>query len=79
MLRPLLIAAVLATSLTACDKSPGKGDSKKEASAQPAKLVIAPEDFITVQANAVASGPVVTGSIQPERKADLCDSSGKRK
>ena len=71
MLRPLLIAAVLATSLTACDKSPGKGDSKKEASAQPAKLVIAPEDFITVQANAVASGPVVTGSIQPERKADL--------
>lgn len=71
MLRPLLIAAVLATSLSACDKSPGKGDSKKEASAQPAKLVIAPEDFITVQANAMASGPVVTGSIQPERKADL--------
>ncbi|MDP2368053.1 efflux RND transporter periplasmic adaptor subunit [Rhodoferax sp.] len=71
MLRPLLIAAVLATSLTACDKSPGKGDSKKEAIAQPAKLVIAPEDFITVHANALASGPVVTGSIQPERRADL--------
>ena len=71
MLRPLLIAAVLATSLAACDKSPGKGDTKKDASAQPAKLVIAPEDFITVQANALASGPVVTGSIQPERKADL--------
>ena len=71
MLRPLLIAAVLATSLTACDKSPGKADSKKEATAQPAKLVIAPEDFITVQANALTSGPVVTGSIQPERRADL--------
>ncbi len=71
MLRSLLIAAVLATSLTACNKPPGKGDSKKEASALPAKLVIAPEDFITVQANAMASGPVVTGSIQPERKADL--------
>ena len=71
MLRPLLIAAVLATSLAACDKSPGKGDTKKDASAQPAKLVIAPEDFITVQANTLASGPVVTGSIQPERKADL--------
>lgn len=71
MLRPLLIAAVLATSLAACDKSPAKGDSKKEANAQPAKLVIAPEDFITVQSNALASGPVVTGSIQPERKADL--------
>jgi RND family efflux transporter MFP subunit len=71
MLRSLLIAAVLATSLTACNKPPGKGDSKKEASALLAKLVIAPEDFITVQANALASGPVVTGSIQPERKADL--------
>ena len=71
MLRSLLIAAVLATSLSACDKSPGKGDAKKEASAPPAKLTIAPEDVITVQANAMASGPVVTGSIQPERKADL--------
>ena len=71
MLRSLFIAAALVTSLAACDKSPGKADSKKEASAPLAKLVIAPEDFITVQANAMASGPVVTGSIQPERKADL--------
>ena len=70
MLRPLLCVVVLATSLTACDKFPGKGD-KKDAAAPPAKLVIAPEDFITVQSNALASGPVVTGSIQPERKADL--------
>ena len=70
MLRPLLIVAALATSLTACDKMPGKGD-KKDTTAAPVKLVIAPEDFITVRANALASGPVVTGSIQPERKADL--------
>ncbi|MES2583318.1 MAG: efflux RND transporter periplasmic adaptor subunit [Pseudomonadota bacterium] len=71
MLRPLLIVAVLATSLAACDKSPGKGEKKDAAAAAPAKLVIAPEDFITIRANALASGPVVTGSIQPERKADL--------
>jgi membrane fusion protein (multidrug efflux system) len=70
MLRPLLIVVVLATSLTACDKFPGKGD-KKDATTEPAKLVIAAEDIITIQANALASGPVVTGSIQPERKADL--------
>ena len=70
MLRPLLIVAALATSLTACDKFPGKGD-KKGAIAPPAKLVIAPEDFLTIRANTLASGPVVTGSIQPERKADL--------
>ena len=70
MLRPLLIVAVLVTSLTACDKISGKGE-KKDAAAAPVKLVIAPEDFITIRTNALASGPVVSGSIQPERKADL--------
>lgn len=70
MLRPLLIVVALATSLTACDKFPGKGD-KKEATATPAKLVIAPEDILTIGSNSLTSGPVVTGSIQPERKADL--------
>ncbi|MBP8054031.1 MAG: biotin/lipoyl-binding protein, partial [Burkholderiaceae bacterium] len=70
MLRPLLIVVALVTSLSACDKFPGKGD-KKDAATAPPKLVIAPEDFITIKASALASGPVVTGSIQPERKADL--------
>lgn len=70
MLRLLLIAVTLLASLSACDKFPGKGD-KKDAVAAPVKLVIAPEDILAVQANALASGPVVTGSIQPERKADL--------
>jgi RND family efflux transporter MFP subunit len=70
MLRLLFIAVLLLASLCACDKFPGKGD-KKVATAAPAKLVVAPEDILTVQANALTSGPVVTGSIQPERKADL--------
>ena len=70
MLRPLILVIVLLASLSACDKFPGKGD-KKDAAVAPAKLVIGAEDIITVTANALASGPVVTGSIQPERKADL--------
>jgi len=70
MLRPLFLAVALVAGLTACDKFPGKGD-KKDASAAPAKLVIGAEDILTIEANALASGPVVTGSIQPERKADL--------
>jgi membrane fusion protein (multidrug efflux system) len=70
MLRPLIIVVALAAGLTACGKSPGK-DDKKDAAAAPPKLVIAPEDFLTIRANALASGPVITGSIQPERKADL--------
>ncbi len=43
----------------------------KKADSPPVKLLIAAEDILTVQSNALASGPVVTGSIQPERKADL--------
>jgi RND family efflux transporter MFP subunit len=69
MLRLLVIVVTLLASLSACDKFPGKG-AKKDAAA-PAKLTIAPEDILTVQASALSSGPVVTGSIQPERKADL--------
>lgn len=69
MLRLVLTLLTLLASLSACDKFPGKSD-KKDAVA-PAKLVVAPEDVLTIQANALSSGPVVTGSIQPERKADL--------
>ena len=70
MLRPLLLLLVLSASLSACNK-PSDKDDKKGADAAPVKLVIAPEDILTVQDNALVSGPVVTGTIQPERKADL--------
>jgi RND family efflux transporter MFP subunit len=70
MLRPLFLAVALVASLSACDKFPGKGD-KKDANTAPVKLVVGAEDILTVQTNALVSGPVVTGSIQPERKADL--------
>ena len=70
MLRPLATVVALIVCLSACDKLPGKGE-KKDANAAPAKLVIAPEDVMAITSNALSSGPVVTGSIQPERKADL--------
>jgi membrane fusion protein (multidrug efflux system) len=41
------------------------------ASAPAAALLIAPEDLRTVGLSAHASGPVITGSVQPERRADL--------
>ena len=71
MLRPLslLLILVLSVSLSACNKTSAKTD-KKDGDA-PAKVVVAPEDLITTQDSTVASGPVITGSIQPERKADL--------
>jgi membrane fusion protein (multidrug efflux system) len=48
-----------------CDQADAKKDGKA------VQLLVAPEDVLTVQSNALASGPVITGSIQPERKADL--------
>jgi membrane fusion protein, multidrug efflux system len=83
MLRKTLLALAVASALVACgksDKAPeagkaaasatadakGKGEEKKLATLQ-----VASEDIIKVESNALASGPVITGSIEPERKADL--------
>ena len=71
MLPRLLIAVTLATALGACEKFPGNDNAKKAANASAATLLIAPEDVLTVEARPLVSGPVMTGSIQPERKADL--------
>lgn len=43
----------------------------KAAAAPPLPLLIAPEDLITVRSGERAHGPLITGSIQPERRADL--------
>ena len=76
MLRPSLLILALCLILTACNKSDQSKDSSSSASAgalasSAAPLLITPEDIFTVQSNALASGPVITGSIQPERRADL--------
>ena len=85
MLRKTLLVLAIATALAACSKDakePGKTDASASAVASadkkdgkdakpPVKLLISPEDLLTVQSNALASGPVITGSVQPERKADL--------
>ncbi len=34
-------------------------------------LLLAPEDLLTLRNNALTSGPSITGSVQPERRADL--------
>lgn len=59
---------LLALGLAACNKI--GADAKSQPAAAPAVLV-APEDVFTVKPAALAAGPLVTGSIQPERKADL--------
>ena len=79
---PVLLTAGL---LAACGKS-GEGSTGAKAAsaasaasaadsktaAQPAaKLLLAPEDLLTLQASSLAAGPVITGAVLPEKRADL--------
>jgi RND family efflux transporter MFP subunit len=79
MLRNTLLVLAIASALAACSKEakdPAKPGSNATAQARqndgkPSQLLVAPEDLLTVRSDALASGPVITGSIQPERRADL--------
>ena len=71
MLRKTFLVLAMASALAACNKGPKEGDKKDGKEEAPKVLSISPEDILTVQSNSLASGPVVTGSIQPERKADV--------
>ena len=55
-------------TLAACSKAPAAVD-KNAASARP--LLLSPEDLLTVANSALTSGPTITGTVQPERRADL--------
>jgi membrane fusion protein (multidrug efflux system) len=79
-MRHVLLAAFAALALAACSKgadkpaSPTTGEPAATAAAAPASaptLLISPEDLRTVGTGDASQGPVVTGSIQPERRADL--------
>jgi membrane fusion protein (multidrug efflux system) len=67
-----LSAAVLAGSLSGCGKEANGAQAPKAAGAASAPaLLLAAEDVRTVSSGVHAMGPVITGSIQPERRADL--------
>ena len=52
--------------------SAARTGAKGDAPARPAAvLLLAPEDLRTVSATLQATGPVISGSLQPERRADL--------
>ena len=67
---------VVAVALAACGGKSDKGPSSAASAAAIAKkaaptLLLAPEDILTIKTSTLASGPVISGSVQPERKADL--------
>jgi RND family efflux transporter MFP subunit len=63
----ITLAISLSLFLAACGQ--GADTAQKTAAAGP--LLLSAEDLITVRSNALSSGPAITGSIQPERRADL--------
>ncbi len=68
---PYRLAALLVfcLALAACNKAPDAG--KKGQAAATAPLLVSAEDLHTIKSAALASGPSITGTIQPERRADL--------
>jgi membrane fusion protein, multidrug efflux system len=72
MLRKTILVLAVATALAACSKGPkGPGQADNQKDAKPVQLLVSQEDLLTVQSNSLVSGPTITGSIQPERRADL--------
>ena len=65
-----LAAAVVVSvfSVVGCGK--GAAGNTPEKDAQVAML-ISPEDVLTIRSSALGSGPSITGSVEPERRADL--------
>jgi len=64
-------ALFLALALSACGQgpvTPAKGAAGAPAAAP---LLLSAEDLVTVKNSSLTSGPSITGSIQPERRADL--------
>jgi RND family efflux transporter MFP subunit len=72
----ILLVTLAVAALAACgksDKAPSAAASAASATQAKAAavLLLSPEDLLTLQPSTLASGPVITGSVQPERKADL--------
>lgn len=81
-LSALAVLVPLLLALAACGKpdapaaagaasAPGAATAKATPAKAPPVLLLAPEDVRTVDATQRATGPVISGSLQPERRADL--------
>ena len=69
-LLPAFAVLVLSTVfLAGCNRGPAPDAAKKAAAGK--TLLLASEDLLTVRASDQAQGPVITGTIQPEKRADL--------
>jgi membrane fusion protein, multidrug efflux system len=68
-IRIICFTTVIAlASLTGCGKGAGNTPAKKE---DLTPLLVSTADLVTLRNNALTSGPSITGSVEPERRADL--------
>jgi len=67
-MRLLILVLTLATVLAGCDRT--SANASANAASAPA-LLVTPEDVLQVHASSVGNGPLITGTIQPDRRADL--------
>ena len=65
------VLPALALVLAAAACQPGGPGAGKDAGTKGPPLLVSAEDVATIRSNALASGPSVTGTIQPERRADV--------
>ena len=73
--RAVLLSSLAALLLSACGKQgtapAAAGATAAASAAAKTVLLLSPEDLRTLDRQLQASGPVVSGSLQPERRADL--------
>lgn len=68
----LPLALTLALALGGCNRGGPNADARAAAPAAAAPaLLVAPEDVVILKPSSVAAGPLITGTIQPDRRADL--------
>src|SRR2546423_686947 len=71
MSRHSFLIALAVCLLAGCGKGGHEAAAPREAAARAPALLLAPEDLRTLAGTGAAAGPVITGSIQPARRADL--------
>jgi membrane fusion protein (multidrug efflux system) len=67
--RTILALALAAASLLSLGGCGGTSANAAKTETQP--LLLSPEDVVTVRPSAITAGPLITGSLQPDKRADL--------
>lgn len=66
-----LAAAAVVAILAACNDSASEDKAKEAAKAALTPLLLSAEDLLQLGVKTLASGPTITGSVLPEKRADL--------